>query len=153
MTLADIKSKVESVYKVEDITAKSRVGSVVTARRLALWYAKEKGFTNANIHDEWGYKHDIAIYHNNFVNDMIELGDRSTSEAIWECFGVDVTKDLTKEKLVRRHKLFDDLLMSCPDSQIHELRERVEIMVKAYNHKHVPQQAEIIESNALKIIL
>lgn len=151
MTLEQIKLTVEEAFNVIDMASKSRKGPIVEARRLAIWYAREKGYIYARITDAWDIGHDSAIYHNDFVNNMIRLGDKGTADNIWNTFGVDVTKDMTKEKLTRIRNKFDDLLMSCPNSMISELHERVELMVKAYNYKHEPQEAEVITSNALKI--
>lgn len=151
MTLEQIKLTVEEAFNVIDMASKSRKGPIVRARRLAIWYAREKGYIYARINEAWNIRHDVSIYHNDFINNMIRLGDKETADDIWNTFGVDVTKDLTKEKLTRIRNKFDELLMSCPNSHLSELHERVEIMVKAYNYKHEPQQAEIVTSNALKI--
>lgn len=151
MNLQEIKQKVEETFKIVDITERSRKGPVVLARRLAIWYAKEKGYRYNRITDEWGFGHDVCIYHINYINDMIKLGHKETTDNIWNTFGVDVTKDRTLEKLKRIHNSFDDILMKCPNRDLNELIERVEIMVKAYNHKHVSNPGEFIVSNALKI--
>jgi len=151
MTLQEIKSKSEEFYKVVDISAKSRKGEVVAARRLAIWYARERGYRFNRINEEWNIGHDVCIYHANYVNDMIELSHKGTVTAIWDVFGVDVTKDLSLKKLERVRRMFDDLLMSCPNREINELRERVEVMVNAYNYNHVSKPAEVITSNALRI--
>ena len=151
MLLKDIQTLVQDYFKVDDITVKGRKGEVVEARRLAIWYAREKGYRYYSITEAWGFGHDVGIYHNKYINNMIRLGHRQTTDDIWNVFNLDVTKDMTKEKLQRIHNSFDSMLMSCPDSDLSELIERVGIMVKAYNHTHVPRPTEVILSNALKL--
>lgn len=150
MTLVEIKQTVEEHFKL-DMLSKSRRAGVVTARRIALWYATENGYKPSVITAEWGIGHDVVHYHNAYINDMIRLGDKETCNTLWNVFGVDVTKDLTKQRLQRINNYFDELLMTCPESKLSELRERVELMIHGYNYVHVPQQAEVVESNAIKI--
>ena len=141
---------VRSHFKL-DFLSKTRKGDVVKARRLALWYATEQGYRPSAITSEWGIGHDITHYHNAYINDMIRLGDKETAKLIWKVFSLDVTKNKTKEKLQRINNKFDDLLMQCPASKLNELHERVELMIKSYNHVHIPQPTEVIVSNSIKI--
>ena len=85
------------------------------------------------------------------MNDLIFIGNISEVNDAWTIFGLDVTKGQSKAKLQRIHNRLDATLMACPESSLEELYERIELMVKAYNHKNIPQEAEIITANAIAI--
>lgn len=151
MTLKQIKSAVETFYKCKDIGAKGRKKNHVEAKRMACWYAREIGHRPCNIEKAFGIRHDIQNYHWNTQNDLIFFGNISTVNNCWELFGVDVTKGQSKAKLERIRKRTDDILMSCPESCLEELYERLELMVKSYNHTNKTKKTTVYVANAISI--
>lgn len=149
--LVELKKKIEDYYSVGDFTVKSREGTMVKARRMFIWYARENGYRGVNVTDVTGFNSDVQIYHLRLANNMIEYGDTEIIQDAYNLFGLDLTRSKTIEARKRLTDEFFEILQDIPLTKITEAKERMSLMVRAMNTKHTPKKAEIITANAINI--
>ena len=151
MTLEELKEKVENYYKV-DLRSTSRIRSVINAKRMFLYYAREihgEQYSFQFLSNYVGLRnHATAYHHVNTVKDWIEQNDKIIINDFWKALGISLRKDFypqeIEEETIDKINYYINLI---PKDKLQETLERVRSMAKCYNVIHGKDKYEIIKGH------
>jgi hypothetical protein len=136
MTISHLKKTVQDKYNV-DLTEKSRLKHIVSAKRI-FCYISITLFNNSvtKTGNAMGYNHDTAHYHNATGKDLVYLEDKKFIQEVYDLVNIDLTLDKRNERLLERLDYFTETLLNIPKGKEEEVRNRIDLMIKAYNFTH-----------------